>query len=219
MATMSPEAIEHARRIFDYLQLNHRALPADMMMVLGTNDTRVADFAAELYHAGLSEKLVVTGGLAHQNDLLATDWDRPEAEVFADILASRGVPRDKMMLETQALNTSENLAFIQAGRRSGRPHAAEHPDCSEAVHATARDGYPRRSLARDACLGRILDGHIRRLLQRYAAGCQDHEYHDGRPTADLGLCIVGFLSSPADPGRGEAGISAIGGTRFHSASH
>ncbi len=108
---MSPEAIEHARRIFDYLQLNHCPLPSDVMLVLGTNDTRVAEFAAELYHAGLSEKLVVTGGLAHQNDLLATDWDRPEAEVFADILASRGVPWDKMMLETQALNTAENLAL------------------------------------------------------------------------------------------------------------
>lgn len=108
---MSLEAIELARRIFDYHHLNHRALAADVMLVLGTNDTRVAEFAAKLYHEGLSEKLVVTGGLGHQNDLLATGWDRPEAEVFADILASRGVPRDKMMLETQALNTAENLAF------------------------------------------------------------------------------------------------------------
>jgi uncharacterized SAM-binding protein YcdF (DUF218 family) len=108
---MSPEAIEHARRIFDYHQLNHRPLPADVLLVLGTNDTRVAEFAADLYHAGLSETLVVTGGLAHQNDLLATDWDRPEAEVFADILSSRGVPRDSMVLETQALNTAENLVF------------------------------------------------------------------------------------------------------------
>lgn len=111
---MSPEAIEHARRIFDYHQLNHRPLPADIMVVLGTNDTRVAEFAAELYHAGLSEKLVVSGGLAHQHDLLATDWDRPEAEVFTDIMASRGVPRDKMMLETQARNTAENLALSRS---------------------------------------------------------------------------------------------------------
>src|SRR5215471_4686943 len=108
---MSPEALEHARRIFDYHQLNHRALPADVMVVLGSNDTRVAQFAAELYHAGLSERLVVTGGLAHQDDLLATGWDRPEAEVFAEILISRGVPRDKMMLETYALNTAENLVL------------------------------------------------------------------------------------------------------------
>jgi len=111
MATMSPEAIKLARRIFDYHRLNHRPLAADVMLVLGTNDTRVAEFAAELYHAGVSQNVVVTGGLGHQNDLLATNWGRAEAEVFADILASRGVPRDKMMLETQALNTAENLAF------------------------------------------------------------------------------------------------------------
>jgi uncharacterized SAM-binding protein YcdF (DUF218 family) len=108
---MSPEALEYARRIFDYHQLNHRTLQADVMVVLGSNDTRVAEFAAELYHAELSERLVVTGGLAHQNDLLATDWDRPEAEVFAEILTSRGVPSDKMLLETQALNTAENLVL------------------------------------------------------------------------------------------------------------
>jgi uncharacterized SAM-binding protein YcdF (DUF218 family) len=108
---MSAEALEHARRIFDYHQLKHPALPADVMVVLGSNDTRVAEFAAELYHARLSEKLVVTGGLAHQNDLLATGWDRPESEVFAKILTARGVPRDKMMLETHALNTAENLAL------------------------------------------------------------------------------------------------------------
>ena len=108
---MSPEALEHARRIFDYHHLNHRALPADVMVVLGSNDTRVAQFAAELYHAGFSEKLIVTGGLAHENDLLATGWDRSEAEVFAEILISRGVSRDKIMLETHALNTAENLTL------------------------------------------------------------------------------------------------------------
>jgi len=146
MATMSPEAIELARRIFDYHHLNHRPLAADVMLVLGTNDTRVAEFAAELYHAGLSQKVVVTGGLGHQNDLLATNWGRAEAEVFADILVFRGVPRDKMMLETQALNTSENLAFsrrvVEAAGLTPRILIAVKPFMQRRVMATHAVVWP-----------------------------------------------------------------------------
>jgi len=108
---MVPEALEYARLIFDYHQLRHQPAAAEVMLVLGTNDTRVAEFAADLYHKGLARTLVATGGLAHQGDLLATNWDRPEAEVFADILTSRCVPRESILLETEATNTSENISF------------------------------------------------------------------------------------------------------------
>jgi hypothetical protein len=81
------------------------------MIVLGTNDTRVADFAAAHYHQGTAPMLVVTGGIAHQGDLLATDWNRPEAEVFADILIAQGVPGDRILLEPEATNTAENIRF------------------------------------------------------------------------------------------------------------
>ena len=108
---MSPEALRHAQTIFAFHQLNHRPVPADAMIVLGTNDTRVAGFAADLYHRGLSPLIVVTGGIAHQNDLLATGWDRPESEIFAALLAERGVPYDNLLLESEAANTGENIAF------------------------------------------------------------------------------------------------------------
>jgi uncharacterized SAM-binding protein YcdF (DUF218 family) len=108
---VSPEALESARVIFDYHQLRHAPAPADLMVVLGTNDTRVADFAAAQFHQGIAETVVVTGGIAHQGDLLATDWDRPEAEVFADILVAQGVPSARILLETEATNTAENIRF------------------------------------------------------------------------------------------------------------
>lgn len=81
------------------------------MIVLGTNDKRVAEYAATLYHSGLASTVVVTGGLAHQDDLLATGWNRPEAEVFAEILERQQVPPYRILLETRASNTAENIRF------------------------------------------------------------------------------------------------------------
>ena len=108
---MTTEAFACARTIFDFLQLRHEPAPADIMLVFGTNDTRVAEFAATLYHRGLSRTLVVSGGMAHQNDLLATHWTRPEAEVFSDILTAHGVPEQHVLLERCATNTAENVRF------------------------------------------------------------------------------------------------------------
>lgn len=36
-----------------------------------------------------------------------------EADVFCDIMTSRGVPRDKIILEMQATNTGENIQYSQ----------------------------------------------------------------------------------------------------------
>ncbi len=113
---MSPEALSHARVIFDYHQLLESAPGdevADVMIVLGTNDTRVAEVAADLFHRGMARTVIPTGGIAHQNDLLSTAWDRPEAEVFGEILIGRGVPREAILLETAARNTAQNIAFTR----------------------------------------------------------------------------------------------------------
>lgn len=111
---MDAETLAHARVVWDYLHLRHHPIPADLIVALGTNDLRVAHFAADLYHRGYGKTIVFTGGIAHQTDLLATGWDRSEAEVFADAAVARGVPADRVLLETEATNTSAN---IRLGRR------------------------------------------------------------------------------------------------------
>ena len=111
---MIDEALRCARIIWDYHQLRHRTIPADIIVALGTNDLRVAEFAADLYREGFGSTLVCTGGVAHQNDLLATTWDRTEAEMYADVAVRRGVPRDRILLETRATNTAENIRFARA---------------------------------------------------------------------------------------------------------
>jgi uncharacterized SAM-binding protein YcdF (DUF218 family) len=111
MKQMHEAVLSSARVVWEYLQLNHDPIPADVIIVFGTNDLRVARFAARLYHEGFGRRLVCTGGIAHQGDLLATNWHKTEAEMFAEEAISLGVPPDRILLEPRACNTAENIRF------------------------------------------------------------------------------------------------------------
>lgn len=108
------EALSLARIIWDYHQVHHEAVPGDVIIAMGTNDLRVAEFAADLYRRGYGSTLVCSGGIAHQHDMLATGWEKTEAEMFADVAGRCGVPRDRILLEDRSTNTSENLRFTRA---------------------------------------------------------------------------------------------------------
>lgn len=110
---MTEEALRLARIVWEYHRLNHTPIRADVIVALGTNDLRVAEFAGGLYRRGYGKKIVCTGGIAHVSDLLATHWDASEAEMYAMVLKRRGVPAEDILLETQASNTSENLRFTR----------------------------------------------------------------------------------------------------------
>ena len=110
---MDPEVLRLARIIWDYHQLHQPPVPAVVIVALGTNDLRVAEFAADLYLRGYGKTLVCTGGFAHQADLLATPWLKTEAEMYADVAERCGVPRERILLETQATNTAENIHFAR----------------------------------------------------------------------------------------------------------
>jgi uncharacterized SAM-binding protein YcdF (DUF218 family) len=105
------EALASARVIWNYHQLRHKTIPAGVIVALGTNDLRVAEFASDLYLRGYGKLLVCTGAIAHQGDLLATPWTRTEAEMYAEVAERCGVPRDRILLEPCATNTAENIRF------------------------------------------------------------------------------------------------------------
>lgn len=112
----SPESIaeavfQSAEVIWNFHQLGHKPIPADVIIALGTNDLRVAHFAADLFLEGYGRTLVCTGAIAHQGDLLATPWDRSEAEMYAGVAERRGVPAGCILLERYATNTAENIRF------------------------------------------------------------------------------------------------------------
>jgi hypothetical protein len=108
------ESLRCARVIWDYLHVGHQPVPGDVILAFGTNDLRVAEFAADLYHRGFGGMLVCSGGVAHAGDLLATGWERPEAEMFAEVAVASGVPGDRILLEDRSINTAQNVRFTRA---------------------------------------------------------------------------------------------------------
>lgn len=108
---MEEEWLRLARVIWNYHQLRQQPIAADVILALGTNDLRVAEFAATLYKRGYGSTLVCSGGSAHHGDLLETPWEKTEAEMYAGIAMREGVPADRILLEPRATNTSENIRF------------------------------------------------------------------------------------------------------------
>jgi uncharacterized SAM-binding protein YcdF (DUF218 family) len=137
-----------ARTLWDYHHVNHVLEPSDCIIVLGSHDTRVAERGAELFRAGWAPLLVFSGNLG---SLTNTMWDRPEAEVFADVAASREVPRERMLLETRSTNTAENVDFTRdllcrRGLAPVRAIAVQKPYMERRTHATFQQRWPELRL-------------------------------------------------------------------------
>ena len=70
-----------ARTLWDYMLLRHVLVPADVILVLGSNDVRVGEHGARLFLRGLAPLLVCSGNLGR---LTAGRFEKSEAETFAD---------------------------------------------------------------------------------------------------------------------------------------
>jgi uncharacterized SAM-binding protein YcdF (DUF218 family) len=87
---------------------------SDAILVLGSFDPHAALHAARLWHDKLAPVMIMSGGGAHQGGLLDTGWQRPEAEVFRDLAIEQGVPREAILIEDRARNTSENFTLSRS---------------------------------------------------------------------------------------------------------
>ncbi len=99
------------QEIWNYHLMHHVLEKAEVMLVLGSHDLRVPEYAAELYVKGLAPFVVISGGIAHTNDLLNTGWKESEAEKFAEVMIAHGVPSDNIILEKNATNTGQNFSL------------------------------------------------------------------------------------------------------------
>jgi len=107
---MTPRARELAEKLWDYHQLHHDLAKADAILVLCSHDKAVAERGAQLFLDGWAPLLVFSGGLGAITKHL---WREPEAEQFAAIAVSMGVPRGRILVENQSTNTGENVAFTR----------------------------------------------------------------------------------------------------------
>ncbi len=99
-----------AETIWNYHLMRHQIAKADAILVLCSHDERVAERGAQLFHEGWAPLIIFSGGLGAITKRL---WDEPEAERFARVAISLGVPREKILVETNSTNTGENVQFTK----------------------------------------------------------------------------------------------------------
>jgi uncharacterized SAM-binding protein YcdF (DUF218 family) len=132
-----------ARRLWDYHHVNHALERADCIIVLGSHDTRVAERAADLAIEGWAPLVVFSG----RRGSLTEAWPRTEAEVFAEIAAARGLAGERILLETRATNTGQNVDYSRAllaakGIRPARALAVQKPYMERRTLATFEARWP-----------------------------------------------------------------------------
>jgi uncharacterized SAM-binding protein YcdF (DUF218 family) len=106
---MQSEHLTAARVLWDYHRLNHELSPADGILVFGSNDLRVAEHAAWLFHEGLAPWILFSGARGR----MTQDWAETEAEAMARVARECGVPEQAIFIENQATNTGENIRFAR----------------------------------------------------------------------------------------------------------
>lgn len=106
--SMDKHLYQHLETLWQYMQLGHELAPADIIFVPGSNDTRVAEYAASLYHKGLAPLIVFSGGHGRFTDGV---FEHSEAVTFATVAKDCGVPAEAMLLEPRSSNSGENVRF------------------------------------------------------------------------------------------------------------
>ena len=139
---------ELARVLWDYMRLRHELVPCDLILVLGSNDTRVAEHAADLYRRGLAPRVLFSGNSGRLTRHL---FDRPEAEVFADIARRLGVPEEAILLEPRSTNTGENIVFSREllaarGLDPERFIVVQKPYMERRAYATFMQQWPGKEI-------------------------------------------------------------------------
>ncbi len=100
-----------AEILWNYLVLHEHVRSADLLLVLGSIDDRVAHYAAALTKRFSYGAVMFSGGVAHSHDLLMTTWQEPEADHFYEEFKQAGGESHKVLLERQAQNTGQNATY------------------------------------------------------------------------------------------------------------
>jgi uncharacterized SAM-binding protein YcdF (DUF218 family) len=146
---MTPQHIDQlAQTIWDYHHLHHTLKPSDLILALGSNDVRVAEYAADLYLQGFAPLLMFSGNVGA---LTKEQFTKPEAEVFADIARNKGVPDEMILSEPESTNTGENIAFSRRvlaarGLAPSRIILVQKPYMERRAFATFRQRWPEKEV-------------------------------------------------------------------------
>jgi uncharacterized SAM-binding protein YcdF (DUF218 family) len=137
-----------AETLWNYHLLKHPVATADAILVLCSHDERVAERAAQLFHEGRAPLVIFSGG---QGAITRSLWHEPEAERFARIAVSLGVPSENILTETQSTNTGENIEFTKRllagqGLEPQKFIVVQKPYMERRAFATFRKLWPEKEL-------------------------------------------------------------------------
>lgn len=99
-----------AKVLWDYNNLQLPLKKSEAILVLGSNDIRVGHYGTQLFLEGFAPLIIFSGGFGVLTNHL---FDKPEAEIFADIAYQKGVPIDKILVENKSSNTGENIQYTR----------------------------------------------------------------------------------------------------------
>jgi uncharacterized SAM-binding protein YcdF (DUF218 family) len=142
------KTLELAKKLWDYHHMHHALEKADCILVLGSHDLRVAERAAQLYFERWAPIIIFSGGLGN---FTKETWTETEADQFAAIAISMGVPEDVILIENRSTNTGENILFTQkllAGK-SLDPQSfivVQKPYMERRSYATFKKHWPDKKL-------------------------------------------------------------------------
>ncbi len=141
--------LPHLQILWDYLSLRQEVQKADVIVGFGCYDDNVARRVAELYLQGYAPKILFTGGLGRNTTGLFTET---EAEKFAKVAISRGVPAEDILLENKSTNTKENIHFTRALlEERGIPHdrmlGVHKPYMERRIHAAMGVYWPEQAFS------------------------------------------------------------------------
>ncbi|KAL7626516.1 hypothetical protein AAE478_003288 [Parahypoxylon ruwenzoriense] len=145
----TPDVLRDAEILYNYHQLR---MPldgkADAIFCLCSLDTRVAERAAQLLLDGYGNYLIFAGGTGR---LTRGRFDKPEAQVFADIAVKMGVPEEKLIIEPLSTNTGENVRFTHALLQEKGLHfhsllLVQKPYMERRTYATFKKQWPDSSI-------------------------------------------------------------------------
>ena len=131
---ISNKTLQLANKLWDYHHMHHALEKADCILTLGSHDLRVAERAAQLYLEGWAPIVIFSGGLGN---FTKETWTETEADRFAAIAISMGVPEASILVENKGIVIScdkeKKLSYSHLSSLSRLPDKPENYSILEFV--------------------------------------------------------------------------------------
>lgn len=94
--------------LWDWLAIKDEPSKSDLIFLVGGSKLETPKKGLELYQKGFAPYLATSGKTGTFND---SGWNKPIADVFAEFLITKGVNKNKIIVQNRSMNTLEDIVF------------------------------------------------------------------------------------------------------------